>query len=532
MFHQYPYTDAHELNLDWFLNEFKDLVADWEQFKTDLTADWNDVKNDWIALKNWVENYFANLDVSAEISAKLDAMLINGDLDAPIASAAGDWLSNNLATPSTPPIDTTLSVASAAADAKVVGDTFKLTPKGAGTVVSSLFPILSDADNADVNKIYTIAESGLVSNLPTNDADQGTLITYSFSDDVQGGNAQIYIDRYGIMYHRMRWGAIPGTYTAWALTSNGVQIKGNNQITSTTYPNMLDADNANINTIYTIASANLVANLPVNADTRGTLMTYSFSGATQGGNAQIYIDSVNNIYYRMRWGASPGTWQTWQKINYTRSKFSMFTSAAVIGDSFASGWIYVNGAGTEHYDQSWLQVLARANGISDAENYSKGGLTTATWLTNADGSAKMAADTAKQIYFVALGINDATSSYTLGTYADFTAGTHPATFYGNLGEIHDQIMAKNPDALVCWITCMRFTSQYTAYSDAIKDIATNQNELLIDSSTIPYLRSPEYTGSLASNHPTSYSYAAIADEIEKALSRAMIGNTKAKEFVY
>ena len=39
-----------------------------------------------------------------------------------IADAAGNWLSDNLATPSTPPIDTSLSVADAAADAKAVGD--------------------------------------------------------------------------------------------------------------------------------------------------------------------------------------------------------------------------------------------------------------------------------------------------------------------------------------------------------------------------------------------------------------------------
>lgn len=39
-----------------------------------------------------------------------------------IADAVGDWLEDNLATPSTPPIDASLSVANAAADAKAVGD--------------------------------------------------------------------------------------------------------------------------------------------------------------------------------------------------------------------------------------------------------------------------------------------------------------------------------------------------------------------------------------------------------------------------
>ena len=39
-----------------------------------------------------------------------------------LADAAGAWLEDNLATPSTPPIDSSLSVANAAADAKTVGD--------------------------------------------------------------------------------------------------------------------------------------------------------------------------------------------------------------------------------------------------------------------------------------------------------------------------------------------------------------------------------------------------------------------------
>lgn len=39
-----------------------------------------------------------------------------------IADAAGNWLEDNLATPSTPPIDASLSVANAAADAKATGD--------------------------------------------------------------------------------------------------------------------------------------------------------------------------------------------------------------------------------------------------------------------------------------------------------------------------------------------------------------------------------------------------------------------------
>ena len=36
--HEYPYTDFHEMNLDWIIREMKKLVDDWASFATDVTA--------------------------------------------------------------------------------------------------------------------------------------------------------------------------------------------------------------------------------------------------------------------------------------------------------------------------------------------------------------------------------------------------------------------------------------------------------------------------------------------------------------
>ena len=38
MIHEYPYTDFHEMNLDWIIREMKKLVDDWASFATDVTA--------------------------------------------------------------------------------------------------------------------------------------------------------------------------------------------------------------------------------------------------------------------------------------------------------------------------------------------------------------------------------------------------------------------------------------------------------------------------------------------------------------
>ena len=66
---KYPYTDFHELNLDWFLGKFKELVEEW-----------NSTKEEWNSLHDFVQNYFENLSVQGEIDHKLDEMVEDGTL--------------------------------------------------------------------------------------------------------------------------------------------------------------------------------------------------------------------------------------------------------------------------------------------------------------------------------------------------------------------------------------------------------------------------------------------------------------------
>lgn len=69
IYNKYPYTDFHELNLDWFLDEFKKTqtkVTDLENLVNTFTA--------------FVTNYFDDLDVQTEINNKLDSMAADGTL--------------------------------------------------------------------------------------------------------------------------------------------------------------------------------------------------------------------------------------------------------------------------------------------------------------------------------------------------------------------------------------------------------------------------------------------------------------------
>lgn len=166
MDHKYPYTDFHELNLDWFLSEFKKLTAEWLQ----VQHDWEDEQQAFQDLHDYVQDYFANLNLyqevhdilySPEMQQTIQLMLSNittsqlpnvvanqiasvvaaqlapvvaaqlpnllngmipSFLPAAVAGEASDWLSAHVDPDTGYVIDDTLSIALAAADAKAVGD--------------------------------------------------------------------------------------------------------------------------------------------------------------------------------------------------------------------------------------------------------------------------------------------------------------------------------------------------------------------------------------------------------------------------
>ena len=72
-----PYTNFHELNQDWFLNEFNKLLEQWQAMQKNFD-NLQDAFND---LKSYVQDYFKNLDVQDEINNKLDSLVANGYFD-------------------------------------------------------------------------------------------------------------------------------------------------------------------------------------------------------------------------------------------------------------------------------------------------------------------------------------------------------------------------------------------------------------------------------------------------------------------
>ncbi len=97
-----------------------------------LQESYNDTKNALLSaydqLQSYVNNYFDNLDVQEEINNKLDEMAEDGSLSdllepfisAQISSDVASWLAEHI-TPTSPAVDSSLTVSGAAAEARTVG---------------------------------------------------------------------------------------------------------------------------------------------------------------------------------------------------------------------------------------------------------------------------------------------------------------------------------------------------------------------------------------------------------------------------
>ena len=165
-FDKYPYTDFHELNLDWIIKTVKETVAEWAVTLTE----WHNTEEEWQQLYDYVHDYFDNLDVQQQVNIKIDEMVADGSfrtvmepviieqltLNLPglvseqlsgvvadqiggtVASQIGPvvsdqigtavvspveaWLNDHITQPTTPVVDDTLSIQGAAADAKATGE--------------------------------------------------------------------------------------------------------------------------------------------------------------------------------------------------------------------------------------------------------------------------------------------------------------------------------------------------------------------------------------------------------------------------
>ncbi len=161
---------------------------------------------------------------------------------------------------------------------------------------------------------------------------------------------------------------------------------------------------------------------------------------------------------------------------------AIFDRIGVVGDSLASGEMAYGGSVDESttnyvdmYEYSWLQFIARWCG-STGYNFSKGGLSTRTFLSDVGGQlGKMNnAENKCKCYFIALGHNDKNQGVPIGTANDIDLtnyNNNADTYYGNYAGIIQRIKAIEPNAIIFPITMKPKAFETGGYNTAVRYMA-------------------------------------------------------------
>lgn len=387
-----------------------------------------------------------------------------------------------------------------------------------------------DADTLPVQSVVTYESTDNVRHLPDG-WHHCTIITTCSGTQANYGRTQIAVQMGGLVAVRSRWvGGSP--WSSWNVLPIGSTIFAAGPLVygNTAQPPYDDADTIPVNTVVSIVSSSLVANMPESSGD-GTLITLK-NAASADGKVQLYITAKDRMYWRLWWnGGSPRAWQCIDPADRYDPQtqwctLGIFPRIGVIGDSFASGYIVANGHGTEHYDLSWGQIIARRNGVN-CTNYSRGGLWTRTWLTDSSGLPKMETSDPDDLYLLALGINDVGNggaSY-LGTPDDMTDNPddNPNTFYGNYARIIAKIHAHALNAKIVIMTMAREGGVNSDYNAAIKLIAEHHAIPCIVQRDDQFFTSNFYTGMIG-GHPLATTYGGMALAIERLFSKCAIAH--------
>lgn len=241
-------------------------------------------------------------------------------------------------------------------------------------------------------------------------------------------------------------------------------------------------------------------------------------------------EAIQGINYNL----ATNTWGEWINLKVDTSNFvkitdtynpniSMFENIGVIGDSYSSGGMVINGEIVVKYGLSFPQVLKRQTGV-DFVNYSFAGATCKTWLTNTSyGLSKLKSETKKQLYCICLGINDADGQETqpTGTIDDIKENynENPNTFFGNMGKIISELQEYSPKSKILIFGIPKKQSQYVDYSVHIKQIANKFNLPYVDSMSNSFISSDDFQNNMSGGRPLAVGYSKMAVAIKELIEK-------------
>ena len=506
-------------------------------------------------LQDWINNWFTNLDVQEEINKKLDSMVADGSfgtllhqtfdtqINQQTTNAVTTWLIANVTpTGSAVIVDKSLSIEGAAADAKETGKALigSINVYNASTATN-----YSDLNSVPCNRVilFTNRDTYKLANAPTiNDGLFYSVTVNSNTSDKQTSAIQYYITNVSnepnTVYFRTKWDV---SWSNWANYQHDIDnieskaILGSiNVYNASTATNYSDLNSVPCNRVilFTNRDTYKLANAPTIND--GLFYSIARDVNDNTGYAQFYI-TTTNMWRRVKWGDTFRSWISMDSAqhistNYMPSSIAQFIKLGVVGDSYASGEIVLppDYNFIDYYNLSWGQCIARRNGIT-CTNYSKGGLSTRSWLTSEKGKTLLDSSNADNLYLLALGINDANNlglDY-LGSVNDIkTDYTKNAdTFYGNYGKIISIIMAKSSTAKIVMLDLANDdnNSLYNTYNTAIKNIAAHFGIPCIHENDDAFFNSSFYKDK-SYGHPTATTYGGMALAIERLFAQCCVDN--------
>lgn len=400
---------------------------------------------------------------------------------------------------------------------------------------------LTDANNAPCGAVWCVQSS--VSHLPATNS--GILFTYGRRADLMNQYvAQIFVQTDGKLYSRFR--PYSGTWTSWV----GYEVPGSNEYlymgTTAGMLNITDADNAPIGSFIWCQASEVTTHFPT--DTHGDIMSGNLFTLARNKSytsqyvTQMYFTAASKVFVRFK--KYGGTWSAWNRLadesdlavyagitdalNYP--DLSMFPRVGVIGDSYASALVYSPQGVSEgtRYPISWPQILGRKTGCTWI-NFTRGGLSTRSWLTDAEhGLAALESEAPCDLYVLVLGINDMAISSYLGSITDITSHEsytdYPDTFYGNYGKIFEQILEHAPAAKIIFSTMANNvqgdSSSSGAFNAAIIEIAEHYGVPVVKQYEDSFFRSTIYTA-MYGNHPTKAGQAGMATAFERMICKCV-----------
>ena len=203
---------------------------------------------------------------------------------------------------------------------------------------------------------------------------------------------------------------------------------------------------------------------------------------------------------------------------------SMFSNFSVLGDSYSVGTLYRDNTWKSVFKLQWPQLIARKWGIT-AKTFSKGGLSTRTWLTDDVGLKNLKSSDVQDLYCICLGINDNAILSKEPSYLGTTdnIGDNSDTFYGNYSKIVSEVKAKAPHSKIICFGLSQTVEYYPQITNAIRNIAKAYNVPFVDLLSNDFFKSNWYN-SMLGGHPVGPVYGGMATAYESLIQDAIQDN--------